>query len=122
MAKPTFADILPGVEVVEDVADIAATVSPTSPGVFIPWTLFSAQGVDNLESLDNPEAVLTAIIMAAKNFYRTDTTEQPNIEYDEPRPTIISRNNENKLAYQYGITFYQDFAMPNLDPDLVASS
>lgn len=122
MAKPTYNDMLPNVQVIEDVNAITATVSPTAPGVFIPWDFFNAVGMSNPVSLDNPEALLAAVLLAAEPWYRADTTEQPNIEFDQSRPTIISRNGENKLAYQMGVTLYQDFTLPTIDPDLIATS
>lgn len=122
MATPTFSDILPGVEVVENVNDITATVSASAPGVFIPWSFFQAAGVTDVATLDNVEGVLAAIVYYPYTWYRSDATEQPNIEYDPERPTILTRDGENKLAHQLGITLYQDFVVPGVDPDLVASS
>ena len=122
MAIPTFTDILPGVQVVTDLEDLSATVSEGQPGVFIPWSFFLSAGIQNPATLNNPEGILAAIIYYPYQWYRADSTEQPNIEYDPERPTILTRDGENKLAYQLGITLYQDFTVPGVDPDLVATS
>lgn len=122
MAKPTYAQILPSAIIVDDVADIPNTVSSTAPGVFLPWEFFTAAGMNDTDSLSDPESVITAIIKNMYDFYRNDGTENPGIEVDEVRTTVTQRDNQPKYTFQYGLSVFQAFNAPTLDPDTVAGN
>lgn len=122
MATPTMNDLIPGAKVIDDPADVTVMDLMGGPGFFIPMSFFAGTGMSDAASLENPEAVITSIIKQAALWYKNDTTEQPNIEIDQPRESVITRDNELKYGFSYGITFYQDFNAPTLDPDMVAIS
>ncbi len=122
MATPTMNDLIPGAKVIDETADLTVMDFMAGPALFIPMSFFAATGMNDPASLENPEAVITSIIKNAAIWYKNDTTEQPNIEIDQPRESTITRDSEQKYGFSYGITFYQDFAAPSLDPDLVAAS
>lgn len=122
MAKPTYNQILPNAIIVDDPSDLPNTVSPTSPGVFLPWEFFEAAGTDDPATLTDPESVITSVIKNMYAFYRNDGTENPAIEVDEVRTTITQRDNVDKFTWQYGLSIFQDFNAPTLDPDTIAGN
>jgi hypothetical protein len=115
-------DLIPGAKVIDETADLTVMDFMAGPALFIPMSFFAATGMNDAVNLENPEAVIAAIIKNVAVWYKNDTTEQPNIEVDQPRESVITRDSEQKYAFSYGITFYQDFTAPTLDPDMVAAS
>jgi hypothetical protein len=118
MAKPQFPDVLPQAILCDDVSDIPGTLSPTSPGVFLPAEFFTAVGLTDLTKLSNPETVILSVLLAAYDWYQTDTTEEPGLEFDVRRVAYdTDRNGQPAFSFSYGVTAYKTTTPPVLDPD-----
>jgi hypothetical protein len=118
MAKPTYTDILPNAILCDDVTDIPSTLSTASPGVFLPAAFFTNAGLTDLTKLSNPEVVILSVLQAAYEWYQTDTTEEPGLEFDAKRVAYDSdRNGSTAFSFSFGVTAYKATPIPVLDPD-----
>jgi hypothetical protein len=105
-------------EVLTDTTSV--TASPTSPVLVIPFDALSSAGLDNPDSMSDPDKVFGAILKLTRTFTTADTGEESGIEVEAPRKTFITRANTVQIGYNYSVTVYTADTTPSeFDPDSV---
>jgi hypothetical protein len=121
MSKPTIPQIFGvGASLIDDAADVPATVTAANPAILIPMSALSAGLLTAVESMTDPEKVLIALLNIATTWYRSDNTEDPIIEAAEIRESNITRRNQRHRGFAYEFTAHQPLpASPTVDPDTI---
>jgi hypothetical protein len=119
MAKPTLPQLFgPGTIVIDDEADVPASISATNPALLIPFTALNEGLLNQISSLGDPEKIFTALMNIASTWYLSDNTEDPLIEATAVREATQTRRQQRMRSYSFEFTAYRPLpASPVIDPD-----
>ena len=105
-------------EVITDTTSV--TASPTAPVLVIPFDALASAGLDDPDSMEDPDKVLGAILKFTRIFSISDTDEESGIEVGAVRKSFVTRANTVQIGYSYDVTVYCADTTPNeFDPDSV---
>jgi hypothetical protein len=124
MARITWANIGPGIEVVTDPLNITATISSTAPALIIPMDALASGGLDVAASMSEVEKVMLAIHKRLKAWTKADANLNDSlIEVDAPTVGNTNRTSTTGVkgdfrTLDYAVSFYKPDAITSeFDPD-----
>lgn len=119
MTLPTIGDYFgSGSQVVSSERTILATES--NPYLLVPFSALAASGLDQPQSMSDPDKLFAALLKIVRVFTLADTAEDSGIEVGAPRKSFVIRGGSSKLGYDYSVTVYLvDPTENEFDPDSV---
>jgi hypothetical protein len=119
MAVPTITDYFgTEAEVVDDITDVVATISPTNPCLVIPLAGLASTGLSEVASTAYADSWMFALVKRVYEFTKSDTEEKSFIEIADPTLNLGTRDGKVMEVQDFRLSAFKlRSQLLTFDPD-----